>query len=439
MKKALFLSAAVMVALLGFSTSAEACIFSASIAGPSGRCAAPAGVPTTYTGTHNFSSSGCTIYEWTISGGTLTGPGGVSVTNGTLCITENLVCFSVLGECNAAAIDVNVASGNGASVSVIWAPGVVGTLDLNVLEIGTTTLSAQARRIVNDISLPAPSSTSLVDNGNGTSTFTANFNTEPCPGTVVNWTVNGNPAGTGNPRTLSVTSCSNATVCAFTSQTVGGVTVTSASTCRTFSGACNGEMVGPETATINSFLNYAVWCNLSSISTIEWSISPLNGVWITNGTNNPYFDIVITDPGVYYICAIGTTTCNQVFEYCLATNVTIGGGGFIKTQDNGASAEDMNISKQQLASSDSHADDNSLKKLSAYPTLLENGQILSVQIPGLEQPAHLQITNLQGQVVNRQMIGESNTSIDLPNLVPGVYILSATVGNWFESIRFVVK
>ncbi len=445
MKNYLILFSLLFVGLMGAS-EVYACGGSASITGPNGRCAVPANTPTVYTGTHTFSSSGCTYYEWEIEGGTITGPSGVSVTDGKLCITENVACFPDLDlSCDVADIDVAVASGNGASVTVTWQPGVVGKLKLKAKEKGTITLSADTE-ITNDISLPTPTSISFSATGNTSGTFTANLPLALCPGQTVRWTVNGSFAGTGNPRNLSVGLCSTATVCATVTQNVGGTTLSSGQACRSFTGGTLiASVVGQLNAPLNGFNDYFLNSN-QPISTISWSVSPPSAANFIGPTNEQGVLLTFTQEGFVSVCATGTTECGNSFSRCITVNVDRNGPLNVRPDEEivaETDRENIEVSEEiitpdfKLPEAESNQSDE--QAFAVFPTLASQGQEITVQLPELNDAAFIIISDMQGRRISQIQVTDSAASINTSDLPTGVFILTAYSGQWMESTKFVIN
>ncbi len=420
MKNYLTLFFFAMLCTVGFQQDAFACntpFANANITGPSGRCGAPAGVPTTYTGTHNFSSSGCTIYEWTVSGGTVIAPGisGTSITNGTLCVAENNACATQTSNaCQVQAVHNSVASGNGSTVTVIWSPNVEGTLALRVRELGGVNLRAEDE-ITNDITLPSLISISTSNQTSGSGTYTANLDNTLCPGMAISWTVNGNNAGTGNPRNLNVGYCSDAQVCA--SITLNGISagqkcinVNGQNFSSSISGPSTSETHFPETFIFNS---------TQPIASISWYASPPEIAEFMGPTNNPEVGVRFNDVGVVDICAVGITSCGSGFERCKKVTVANFKPNF----------QDPSQSKVSIASTE----------MIVFPTLIDQQQELNIQLPTLEETAMLRIVNINGSVVLEQKATDQRINIATNQLGSGMYVLTAQSGNWISTKKFVVK
>ncbi len=445
MKNNLKLFSLLLFVLLGTS-DIYACILETRIAGPSGRCGADAGVATTYTGSHNFSSGGCTFYEWTIEGGTITGPGGTSVTNGKLCIAESIGCASEVDlSCDASDVDPAVASGTGASVTVVWAANVVGKLKLKAKEKGEITLGKETS-ITNDIELPVPTSISYSPNTGSNSTFTANLPKPLCNGQVVHWTVDGNLTAIGNPVNLNVGDCTTATVCAMTAQTIGQVTLTSAQTCRSFNGATLiASVSGASEAAVNGFYDYLLTSN-QPVTSVNWSIVPATAASIIGTSNQMGILLTFLQSGEIDVCATGTTVCGNSFQRCITVNVTDGGGFLNFRPDEEILAETDRENTQpstttapDFKSLDTETNHSTESNFAVFPTLASQGQEITVKLPKLNDAAFIIISDMQGRAVSQIQVTDSAASISTSDLPTGVFILTAYSGQWMESAKFVVN
>ncbi|MEM8908046.1 MAG: T9SS type A sorting domain-containing protein [Bacteroidota bacterium] len=430
MKKALrrFLFFFLLVAMV--QQQSTAC--NASISGPSGRCATTPGTAITYTGTHNFTSSGCTFYEWTITGGTITGPGGVAVTNGTLCVTENVSCASSLaGSCDAAALSTAVAGGNGASVSVVWDAGVQGSLRLRVRERGTIAFSASDDLSV-DLRLEQPTSVTIVSQNNTSGTYRANFSEALCPGTSVRWTVNGSFAGTGNPRNLSVGACSNAQICATAVQ--GGTS--SAVRCRSFSGgSLSYDLFGWNTATVNSLVDFSI-SSTQPMSNINWFTSPPNSAVFILPPSGDYVELYFTNSGYLDVCVDVTTVCGQQFLECKTVNVTNfipqAGEDPIKEQ----ATENAQLREEPSSQPKTTKSDQVMK---VRPTLVHQQQDLIIELPQGSTATQIDIIDINGRLVSSQTTQATAVQLSTQALSPGTYFISAQTSQWRSTQKIVVQ
>lgn len=421
-----------LLTTVAFQQESFAC-WNASITGPSGRCGAPAGVPTTYTGTHGFTSSGCTVYEWQATGGSIS-VGGATVTSGqTICVVENLSCVGgTIFDCFIAVVDPAVASGNGASISVTWNQGVVGELKLKVKEKGEITLSG-SDDIVNDISVPTPSSISVSNRTNSSATFTANFDDALCPGMVVNWTINGNPAGSGNPRSLPIGYCtSNAQVCASVSQG----NITSPSVCRSFIGSLTSSLNGPYNATTNSFVNFTV-NSTQPMTSINWFAQPASSVFFFPPTDGAYVDLYFTATGTIDICVQASTVCGQQFLECRQVNVTnfapnaIGSTPTVKVPETAATT----------LRDGEYDQSNPLQgsELIVFPTLIDQQQDLQIQLPTEATEATLFLTDINGRLLVERTITDQSSTLSTDQLSAGMYFITARSGKWSSTKKIVVR
>ncbi|MEM8907799.1 MAG: T9SS type A sorting domain-containing protein [Bacteroidota bacterium] len=416
-----------------FQQNAFACFPDADISGPSGTCV-PRGVPITYTGTHNFTTNNCTIYEWTVTGGTITGPTGISVTNGTLCVVENaFICFPSLGDdCDDADISVLVAGGQGADVTVVWEEGVMGELRLNVVEVDGPSDS----EIINiDPGLPSPTSISVSNLGTNSGTFFANFDDPPCEGALVRWTINGNNAGTGNPRNLPVGTCVTAQVCA--ELILDGNT--SENVCRNFMGGqLSFNINGLSNPIVNSFVTYQL--NVSQpLDKVEWFTQPAGVATFLPPTDGEAVDLTFDEVGDFNICAEVTTLCATSFFECKAVSVS----GFIPSPGPGG---DDPIKEKVEAKAALREDPGTplaqtpqLQELKLQPNLIVAQQDFFLQLPALSQTIHLTLLNQNGQVLQERQTGESNLRWSSAGLSPGVYFISARAGQWQSTQRFVIQ
>ncbi len=445
MKNYFILFSLLFIGILGTS-EANACTQpDVDIAGPSGRCGALADTPTTYTGSHNFPEPGCTYYEWTITGGTVTGPNGTFVTDGTLCITEDPFCFRDLSlACDEAGLDATVITGNGSNVTVTWQPGVVGKLKLKVKEkeSGTT----REETITNDISLPNPTSISFSPNTTTSGSFTAVLPQPLCTGQSVRWTIDGNNAGTGNPKNLNVGLCTTATVCAATIQTVGSSTLTSQQTCRSFNGGTlDASISGQTEAAVNGFYDY-FFSSSQPITSINWTASPAGSVNFVSQTNDDAVFLGFLQTGNISLCASGTTSCGNSFQRCLTVNVTQSGGGLYVRPDEDVIAEVDRHNMQPPASKIPNIQQGNIttnnigqSDFVVFPTLVSQGQEITVQLPVLNDEAILIVSDMQGRTISQIQVTDSAASISTSDLPTGVFILTAYSGQWMESTKFVIN
>ncbi len=407
-------------------------ITNAAIAGPSGYCVAT-GTPITYTGTHNFSSSGCTIYEWTVTNGTVTGPGGVSVTNGTLCIVENAVClFDISFDCDDADLDNAVASGSGANVTVVWASGVqTASLRLKAREVGERSLSASTT--INIDHRPVPLTyISRTNVGSSSSTFRANSSIDACPGTIVSWTVNGNSAGVGNPRTLSVGQCASATVCA--TATLNGYS--SAQICQFFgSDPIPGTISGSEEIPIYEWRPYT-FSGASNVDNTQWYVNPSsNGQVIGSGANA---SLILFNPNASYadLCVSGTWGCG---EYNVCKRVFIASPP--QATDEHATVEqssDQEESNQRNSISNLNVTSNA-SELSIYPSPIEKGSELTIRIPDYGQMVDVAITDIQGRTVYQNRTDQIELKLGTQNFPKGLYLVSVTNEKGTETEKLIVQ
>ncbi len=424
------------------AADAYAC-FNVNISGPNGRCAVPAGVPTTYTGTHGFTSSGCTFYEWEVEGGTIIGPGGVAVTDGKLCIVENVLCTADLAvSCDGADIDPAVAGGNGASVTVIWRAGEDGSLKLKVKEKGEITLSGSAS-VSNDISLPTPTAIFFNPSSPTSGTFTASLPEVLCPGQTVSWTINGNPAGTGNPRDFNIGECSDAVVCAFVSQTTTGAPLVSGEFCRVFDGGnLDITMFGENSAILNGLSDYYLETN-QDVTSINWFTIPAGAGSFLGPTNSTSVLVSFVQTGTIEICASGLTECGTEFQKCKL--VTVAQSNMRPDQDivaevdkgNAETPEIETPSGKQLPDIKAYRSDDS--SFAVFPTLASQGQDITVQLPELNDAATIIISDMQGRKISQLQVTDSSTRIGTSDLPTGVFILTAYSGQWMASTKFVVN
>jgi len=418
MKKLFHFSILIFVLTLSVQQQSFACFFNATITGPEGRCAATPGVATTYTGTHNFSSSGCTIYAWTIAGGNITGPSGLSVTNGTLCLTENISCFSLLdGGCTLAGTNGTVASGNGAAVTVS---------EITVREDGNRNTISRSDNIRVDNVLYTPRFISR-DLNPSSGTYTANFNEgeEPCPTMQVRWTRDGNFVGTGNPINIGLGFCETGTICATVVE--GGLS--SGERCTGVNGEVfTGEISGPGTAVINVVQQYTIQSGIP-LTSIQWYTNPSFAA-IIFGPSAETTSLVFPGPplGTIQLCVDITNTCGDSYTECKNINVV---GGDNTTDPKGGIDDHLfsQTTKNQIKTD----------KMNIMPTLVDQQQDLQIELPELAEPATLSIMDMNGKVVLQQEVSGKWAQVSSKGLQAGMYVLIGQTSQWRSSQKFVVK
>jgi hypothetical protein len=465
MKKTLTLICFSTFFMLGFQVDMFACLLTdANISGPRGRCVVAPNTPITYTGDHNFSSSGCTYYEWEIEGGTITAPGGVSVMDGKLCITENfLACASGLdSSCDAAAEDFNVGSGNGADVTVVWRPNVDGKLKLKAKEKGSTVLEATDEISV-DLRLPNVTFLNTTANSPTSTTFAAVIDNSLCPGMTINWTLDNASKGTGFQKTLDVGLCAGGTVCAFTSQTVGGQVFQSTPQCITYTdGSFDGNIQGPNEAQPNSTKTYSIFGS-PSISSVTWSLIsfPPTGASFSSGNTGNVVDVTFGVSGLVDLTATGTTACGPVtrsMRIQVSTSAPFSspgkGGVSINTEENvsinAEKSTSINTKENVLELYDrSNVESNASLPITTpeeasldlqiIPSLVTLGQQVNIQLPIMEKKAQIWVSNTQGQQMMQMQTEGGQLALPTSELTPGMYFVTVKAAKWQTVKRFVIQ
>lgn len=419
----------VALCICGLNESAQAVTLRASIDGPSGRCVAPS-TQHIYTGSHNV-IGGCTVYEWTVTGGTVTGPSGIFVTNGTLCVVESLGCASEIGpQCDDVTYSSAVGTGNGASVSVVWFPGVAEPelkLKVKVKDAGSDT-----KTIKIDNSAPKPISITRLS----TNVFRADFapDDELCDGTFIRWTRNGVSEGTGTTQFINIGECSNVTVCAFTDYNG----VTSDPTCLLIpnGNALPGTINGPEEIPPLVWRTYTFNINNGPVNSIGWYVKGAGQV-IGSGTTA---EVILFDPNVISaeVCVGGTWDCGD-YEVCKRVFVMPGGtstpGNEARPQADGTVEGDS-----QQRNSNFSLDANVTQSLSVFPSPAIAGQEVTINLPDYNgQRVAVNVTDIQGRVVYQNQTDQRNLLLRTEDLPKGLYVLTVYSGEKMESKKFMIQ
>ncbi|MEM7659192.1 MAG: hypothetical protein AAF399_23935, partial [Bacteroidota bacterium] len=396
-------------------------------------------------------------YEWTIEGGVLYGPNGVYVPDGnTLCVGPDPVGC---GDCNLAQGDAfdhqfSILQGTG-TVQVLWNGTEKGKLKLKVKtkiklkdkEGNETTIPIWSTdEIEVDYSLPTVTSLSASTNGLNSTTFTANLDKNLCPGQTIQWTLNGNPAGTGATKTFNVGECQSGLVCAFTSMAVPGTgplftIISTTPKCRSYTvSTLNASVTGPTDMEPNAFADYILNSNQPA-SNISWTATPSAGVSFFGGTTNSSALVVFANEGTYDICVTGTTNCEPTFTRCLT--VTVDDEGFFRTTKGNAGEVSSNAEQPNTMEKGVMAPmgGNPLQhaQLQLQPNLVQAGQEINIALPVEVAHAQLTIQDIHGYSLRQKIVRDGEFSFSTAGLRPGVYIVNVQSQTWQGAKRFVVQ
>ncbi|MEM1320196.1 MAG: T9SS type A sorting domain-containing protein [Bacteroidota bacterium] len=419
------------IALTSWSSTALACAPKAKIEGPSGNCVAEQ-TPLTYTSSHDFPvNAACTYYEWKIEGGTVIGPTGVSVTNGTLCLSEGVECNDWDIKCTETAIWPDIASGSGVPVTVVWSTpeSGKGKITFTAREI---TYDAEGEKIEDkakdkiEINNSTREPTSIVRSNiqNNSSTFAADLPDDVCPGTVVNWTFNGQPQGTGNPITLPIGRCESGNVCAFT--TFGGVSSEEICIFVGFNPQ-PGSITGPDQVNLEQAVNFSLSAfGAPNISNVLWTIKPNLSGQILNGQGSTSITAIFFNPSVSFVdvCVSGDWLCGT-FDLC--KRVFIASGGVQAPNDDPSKVRPFIATNEDYQS------------LNVFPSLLKAGGELTINFPTYDQMVDVTITDLQGRVVFQNRTDQAQVLFPTADLAKGMYVVSVNGIAGLESQKIIIE
>jgi hypothetical protein len=406
---------ALFVIFLCFSLQAHAQIINCFINGPTS-CVMPL-TNVTYTGNHDFCSSGCTQYIWTVTGGSFI-VGGVPTSCTTIDMVEAPSCIDpFLPSCN---VSTSISGCGFIPVTVRWNAGIpTGTLKLTVKEKGTITLSRSRTITVNLMG--------TINNATQTgfscssATYSASVNFASCsPSPIINWNKQNGSSFSFVGSGLTLTDSPNFNDVTYRLDLVGPSGVVMHSITRTFSGRKPTAISGPSTMGTNQASTFplngnalsANWTLFSSCANIQFSTTSYADVRTNNCQPNSYMSLNVS----------GNWQCGT---YSASKGIAI-------TQFMGA-----DIITDASDSEDPEVEDRSRVveqytpaafDVSIYPVPVRNGKLNGV-VTGKFESGTLRVMDLTGREMFNSVVSGDNFQIDLPQMQPGIYLVQVQSEN----------
>lgn len=408
-------------------SQAHAQLLKVKIMGPTS-CVLPA-TDITYTGSHDFCSSGCTEYIWTVTDGQFV-VNGSPITCGTIKQTE-AGCFIIDPCVNSAPIP---GCGN-VPVVVRWNPGVsTGKLKLQVKEVGTITL-AQTKEItvqlmgrIDNVSQTAFSCSSA--------TFTATTSFSQCPGApVIHWfeQVGSNFVFRGTGTSLTTGSNFDNRVYRLELRNAQGAVLHTLT--RNFPGKKPQTLTGPVCSCIS--VGNPITLNLNQqATTANWSV--FSGCTTFNGTTS-FIDLFTTCQygSGFSVNVSGTWECGtfSAYKWINIDPTWFGNNGneeYVEELENSNVDERAAMGKQVQCSTLPGLD------VELFPVPVTGHQI-SGNLRGNTENASIKIMNMNGQTIIENFSPGNTFSIELPEMSDGFYLMQVSDRDQTITKKFLVN